>query len=494
MTPCRQSSCDDSESIREWLVCIFATLTLVFTAWSFGGYENWAVHLLFFGGVSTFFASVLPMPKAWNGYGQEHGNIKNYKRLLSLPFFWASFCFLGYILIQYLNPSIIQVFGEKSWWVEPINPSLSAYLPSSVKADYDPMNALRTFVIQVSAISLTCGILVGIQRKRTALIILWSFVISGVAMSFLAILQKLSGSDKILWMVEVANSNPWGTFAYRNQAAAFLILVTLVSGLLYFINKRHSLGKSKISMPHILIFLFIFVLSGSIWLSLSRSGIILGIVLFVSFLSLALLNALLSGINPRFWSNLGVGGLFLCLGMVLISELSDWQEFKDRSVKLEVIMEDIESYDRYLSSKATWEMFQDRLTFGWGAGSFRYIFPIYQKEYEQLWHFYDHRKQPYGRKIYNYAHNDWMQFLAEYGIVGGALLACVFLSFIAYLNILFKCSFFSACLFLFGIVVIFINNFVDFIFSSPSYWVAFFGALVLIGKLNYFEFHAKELI
>lgn len=494
MSPIRRNSLEIPVSFREWLVCIFGTLTLVFTAWSFGGYENWALHLLFLGGLGTFLVSVVPMPKFWHGYGQQNGNLKNCKRLLAQPFFWASLCFLGYILIQYFNPSIVQVFGEKSWWIEPMTSSLGAYLPSSVKADYDTMNGLRTFVIQVSAFSLACGIWVGIKRRKTALIILWSFVTSGVVMSFVAILQKLSGTKKLLWLVDVANANPWGTFAYRNQAAAFLILVLLISGLLYLFHERQSLRKLKTSGPHLLIFLFILILSGSIWLSLSRSGIILGYLLLGFFLILVILNGLLRGISPRFWMNFGTIFLLLCLGIIFISRLSDWQEFKDRSAKLEIIIKDIESYDRYLSSKATWDMFQDRSMYGWGAGSFRYIFPIYQKEYEELWYFYDHRKQPYGRKIYNYAHNDWIQFLAEYGIVGGILLACVFLGSFTYLWFVFKVSLISACLLLFGIMMIFVNNFVDFIFSSPSYWVAFFGALVLTGKLHHLEFKSKELI
>ena len=99
-------------SIREWLVCILSALTLVFSAWSFGGYENWALHILFYGGVGTLLLSVLPMPSYWNGFDQLHGNLKNCKRLFAQPFFWVSLSFLGYILIQYLNPSIIQVSGK----------------------------------------------------------------------------------------------------------------------------------------------------------------------------------------------------------------------------------------------------------------------------------------------------------------------------------------------------------------------------------------------
>ncbi|MDG1701922.1 MAG: hypothetical protein P8I61_03290 [Opitutae bacterium] len=74
------------------------------------------MHLLFAGGLGTFLVSVPPMPRSWR--------------------------------------------------VEPMAPQLGANLPSSVKADYETMNALRTFDIQASAIAIAivivCGILLGI--------------------------------------------------------------------------------------------------------------------------------------------------------------------------------------------------------------------------------------------------------------------------------------------------------------------------------------------
>ena len=298
---------------------------------------------------------------------------------------------------------------------------------------------------------------------------------------------------KILWVVDVANAKPWGTFAYRNQSAAFLLLVLLISGVLYFFYERKSSRKLETSGPHLLILLFIFILSGSIWLSLSRSGVILGSLLFGLFLILAFFNVFLRGINFKSWITLVTFFTLLFLGSIFIFKLSDWTEIKDRSHKLELIIKNIDSYDRFLSSKATWEMFQDKPVYGWGAGSFRYIFPAYQKEYEPLWYFYDHRKQPYGRKIYNYAHNDWFQFLAEYGIFGGTLITFFFISLLAYLWVVFKVNTMSAYLLVFGILIVFINNFVDFIFSSPSYWVAFLGGLIIIGKLHYLESRDKKI-
>ena len=494
MTPIRQNSCKVPVSIREWLVCTFSASTLVFTAWSFGGYETWALHLLFLGGLATFLVSVVPMPSSWNGFDQQHGNLKNLKRLLAQPFFWASLCLLGYILIQYFNPSIVQVYGEKSWWVEPMIPPLGSYLPSSVKADYNTMNALRTFVIQASSLALACGILVGIQRRKPALIILWSFVLSGVAMSFVAILQKLSGTDKILWFLECINNYFWGTFAYRNQGAAFLMLVLLISALLYFFYLRRANERLKNGGPHFLLFGFVILLLGSIWLALSRGGIILSVSLALVFCSIATAHHLKKALEGRtiFYSIIFIG-LFIS-GTIFIIQFSDWDVIDKRVEHLREISLDVSSSKRMTSSKATWEMAIDRLDFGWGAGSFRYVFPIYQKEYTKLWYNYYTLDGWAGRRIYNYAHNDWVQFLAEYGISGTFLILCLFLCLLTRAYKLLKYCVSSGGILITGLMLIFTHNLVDFIFSSPSYWTAFWGSLFLVCRLSEVEEKRKNSV
>ena len=112
--------------------------------------------------------------------------------------------------------------------------------------------------------SLACGILVGIQRRKTALIIIWAFIISGVGMGFIAMLQKLSGSDKILGFFGVTNPNPWALFAYRNQGAAYLILIATIVGLLYFFYLSKSRLKYTRGGPHFLcaLFSYFFLLYG----------------------------------------------------------------------------------------------------------------------------------------------------------------------------------------------------------------------------------------
>ena len=114
-----------------------------------------------------------------------------------------------------------------------------------------------------------------------------------------------------------------------------------------------------------------------------------------------------------------------------------------------------------------------------------------QKKYNVLWYYtYREDRGWIGRKIYDYAHNDWVQFLADYGIAGCAFILLMFG--------LLLCSSFSAFYYrisaglisLFGLLLIAIHNFVDFIFSCPAYWIAFWCSLFLIYKL--FDLELKE--
>ena len=180
--------------------------------------------------------------------------------------------------------------------------------------------------------------------------------------------------------------------------------------------------------------------------------------------------------------------LFIFSGSLFLLHLFNWEEVDRRMGDLQTISENIESYSRTLSTQATWDMAQERLQYGWGAGAFRYIFPIYQKDYESLWYHYYHKKRGWqGRKVYQYAHNDWLQFLAEYGIVGSSFLALLFIFLIGLSFKVFQVSVSAGSLYLVGPSVIALHNFVDFIFSSPSYWVAFWASLLLVLKLFLLE-------
>ena len=140
---------------------------------------------------------------------------------------------------------------------------------------------------------------------------------------------------------------------------------------------------------------------------------------------------------------------------------------------------------RAISTQATWEMTQDRLLLGWGGGSFRYIFPMYQRNYPEIYYHYYHRKKGWvGRKMYRYAHNDIVQFVAEYGAIGSGL---VLLTLLWILFSAFRMFSFSALFLLVGFSTSMSHAFLDFIFNSPAYWMAFLALLAASSKLLQLE-------
>jgi O-antigen ligase len=489
---------------RERAVALVGGATLVFSAWSFAGVMAWALHAMLIGGLLTLACAALPTPtfgvhtlqrfSAWyNGMDGEHSNSKNIKRLVLSPFFWLGFCFIAYLCLQAINPSMVRMEDERGWWwIEAIEPPLGTAWPSSIRANFGPMNAWRAIELHLAAGSLACGLWVGLRRRRAALAVLWAFVISGALLAMVAMLQHFSGADKVLWTVASENESFWGSFFYRNHGAAYINWVLVLTGCLYFYHAKRSSEVGQSGGPHFLC-VFGFVLTVcSVGLALSRGGIIIASLLSAVYMLGILLQYLLGALSVR--RSLAISlvlAALLAAGGTMAYRTIDWAAMKERFGEIGVTIENMDSDQRTLASRATWEMAQDKIWLGWGAGSFRYAFPKYQKAYPELWHQrYHHKKGWIGRKFFRYAHNDLLQFLAEYGIVGSSLLWAALLSLlVSGLRGLFSDPLVVVFL-LFGLTCAFVHAFADFIFSCPAYWVAFVGGLALL--LRFIVLEAKR--
>ena len=481
---------------REWAVALVGGATLVCTAWCFAGVMAWALHLLCVGGLLTLAIAALPLPTlgsrrlqrgcAWfNGVDGEHGAGKNFRRLLSSPFFWLGLAFLLYLSLQALNPSMERIEDERGWWtIRALTPPLGADWPSSIRTHFEPMNAWRAIELHLAAWSLACGLWVGLRRRKAALAVLWSFVMSGAALALVAMLQHFSGAEQVLWSVASANKHFWGSFFYRNHGAAYLNWVLVVTACLYFYHAKRSAAVGESGGPHFLC-VFGFVLTVcSVGLALSRGGILFATLLSAVFVLGMLSQYLIGALSLR--RSLAISlvlAALLAVGGTMAYRTIDWAAMQERFGDIGATLENVDTDQRTLSSRATWEMAQDRLWFGWGAGSFRYAFPKYQQAYPELWHGYYHRKKGWlWRKFFRYAHNDLLQFLAEYGIVGCSLLLAALLSLLgAGLRGLTR----DPCVvlfLLFGVTCAAAHAFADFIFSCPAYWVAWVGTLALLTR------------
>jgi O-antigen ligase len=113
-----------------------------------------------------------------------------------------------------------------------------------------------------------------------------------------------------------------------------------------------------------------------------------------------------------------VGGLFVALmGLSLYSLKNDRMGERMRTLPQDFSAP--ADNVRIQVAEATWQMAEDALALGWGAGSYRYIFPGYQAGFPAIMYARDSHK----RLLFEHAHNDYLELLAELGIVGGIILA-----------------------------------------------------------------------
>ena len=472
--------------LREWFVAFSGGLTLAFSAWALGGVTTSAVHSLLFGGIITLVLALIPFPRRLRSpLATLEFPYTYYVRLLKWPPFYFSLAFLVFLLIGALNPAIEQVHGENGWWVEAVEAPYGTDLPTSVRSDYEPMNAWRALASLTAAFTLVWGIWAGIRRRKAVLFVLWSFLLSGAAMSFVGILQYLTGAEAVLWTFPSSNQHFWGSFFYRNQGAAFLNLVLVAAGVLFFYHARKNNESGRSGGPHFLCFLLFAMAVTSIGLALSRGGILFAAALSLIFLCLVGIHAL-RGIDQisSIWAIM-IPLLLLVTGAFTLVQYVDLDAIEKRFGDVGASIENIDKDGRVLSTQATWDMAQDRLLLGWGAGSFRYIFPIYQKNYPEIFYARYHKKKGWiGRKMYRYAHNDIVQFVAEFGLIGSGL---VLLSIAWIVISAFRLPGFSALFLLVGFAASMCHAFIEFIFSSPAYWLAFTGLIAACAKLLQLE-------
>ncbi len=477
-------------SPREKALALSGALTLAYTSWGFGGVLDWSLHIILAVGLLTLALAFLPLPVFHvSSFAISYSPFqkKALKHLLRTPAFYFAGLFLAYLALAALNPAWRIASDERGWWLESMAPPLAAWLPTSVQAPYEPMNAWRIFHMHLAAFSLGLGLFIGLSSRRAMLFVLWTFLISASGMALVGILQKYTQADAVLWSLPSENQNFWGSFFYRNQAVALLNWGIVIAGVLYFHHARRSRERARSGGPHFLAFCLIGLVAVSVGLALSRGGILFAGILVAVFLLLLLVDFSLSTFHVPLSAMLPIGGILMALiftGAWQTYRAIDWQAVEERFGDIEAAIQDADRDARVLSSKLTWRMAQDALWTGWGAGSFRYAFPMYQREMPELFYRYHHRKKGWmGRKFYRYAHNDILQFLAEYGIVGCSLLLLSVASFLF-------AGFRSQLPFLWlliGLACALGHAFVEFIFHSPAYWVALIAGLALVSRLSQLE-------
>jgi len=219
---------------------------------------------------------------------------------------------------------------------------------------------------------------------------LWFEMSLGFFVSIFAILQHLTFNGKLYWFRAMRFGGlPVGPYVNRNHFAGFaelVIPVALVPLLLGRVRRERIF----------LVGLFALVPIVALVLSASRGGII---SLTTEIAVLALLLLVMRKVRRQ---NAVVGGIVVLCAMMMVSWIGVQQVLQRFSgmQSLEVAVG-----KRAAMRQDTWRLFLDHPVIGTGLGTFEMVFPPYDSLYD-------------GRVV-NHAHNDYLETLAETGVLGG---------------------------------------------------------------------------
>jgi O-antigen ligase len=218
---------------------------------------------------------------------------------------------------------------------------------------------------------------------------IWFQMTLGFFVSIFGILQYLTFTGKLYWFREMRSGGyPFGPYVNRNHFAGFAEMVIPVALVPLVLGK---VRRERL----FLVVLFAVVPIVALFLSASRGGIVsFAVQMLILFLLL-----LVRRIRGR---HMIVGGLVV-LGAVTAVTWIGVRQALDR-------FSGIQSFEASTGKRSamrhdTWRLFLDHPTLGTGLGTFQVVFPPYDSLYDG--------------KIANHAHNDYLEALAETGLIGG---------------------------------------------------------------------------
>jgi O-antigen ligase len=277
----------------------------------------------------------------------------------------------------------------------------------------------------------------------------WFGMFFGFLVSLFAVLQVLTSNGKLYWFREISSGGlPFGPYVNRNHFAGFVELILPLALVPLVLGRVRRERRPVVG-------LFAVLPIGALFLSASRGGIVslaveLGALLLVMILRRAMGKQLLAGVSV------------LLVASLLISWLGV-RQILQRLSSIQLL--EVTAGKRASMRKDTWCIFLDYPLVGTGLGTLQLVYPRYETLYDG--------------KIVNHTHNDYLEALAETGILGG--LCCAW-----FLGVLFSESLkrlrqlnnsFIGTLQLSGLVAstgFLVHSFVDFNLHIPANALLFF--------------------
>lgn len=350
----------------------------------------------------------------------------------SVPF-WAGVALFAYFAVQHLNAWGV-VVDREAFWARQGLPGIDVgkfdirprpylhWLPSGLVAPFSaaetsqpPMNAWRQMMVLGAPWLLLLSLQHGLRRRRAYVLLGWTTVLVACAVGTFGFLNQES-SGTILGYPVPYNTTCFGTFMSRNHAGVYLYLHAALALGLTFWHIRRASGGAWRGGPHLVAaFLgFGLALLAALTGSTAAAGVV--VTLFACSATLAYYFGFPGsrGSRRRIVLMTGAAMVFSVAAVLATADLSPILErLKVKSAAYRRAGVD----DRAPLRRASWDLITEggwagRAWIGYGAGSYRWVSPPYQARQKEL--------QRDGKLFYRaiHAHNDWLEMLADWGVLG----------------------------------------------------------------------------
>ncbi len=476
---------------RQLLICIFATITLVATTWLYGGHSPLTLCISLAGTAFTFLWLFLPTFE----FGSSQNAKENVWRLIKFPLFWIGLLLFAYICVQWARPNYEMIRGLKAWYIfETQGEAPSMAFPTSIRApfgfEYNACTSpLRQLCILGNAWLMLCTLWCGVRSRKALKWMTLIFIGNALLTAAFGFYQQIAGTSYYLG----ARTFHWGPFFYTNHAAEFFALnIALCVGIALrsWRETTLSFGRGGLHLPLVIVVLAFIVAAiatrsiGGSFIAIAWIPIGLALILFSNLLDkkswilFGFFMISLGALGAFWYSNANLDSYSKKIDRkIATAEIPDLKrnanEENERSFftfgqgdrkKLRDLSQKIFEYN---PQTGDWWTDHHTQIYGWGAGSYRWISPSFQKTIPEMSYL---NKRTGKRDIHayaNYAHCDIWNMLVEWGIAGTAIFGAGTLWFFGWA--FYNCRRWrvSSLAYLGGIGLFMIHGYFDFMIYSP---------------------------
>ena len=398
-----------SPGFLEYAAAAHVAVFVVGVSWAFGGNADWVrTPISAWGSLGILLTlAILLVPGA-------RSRVTAGTVLWSLPI--LALCLV--VAASSLTPGFKYLTYGKDSFMMPVR--VPWWIPSSARSG----TTLRSLWLFAGIYFSCLNIALVVSQRRVIRLILAVAVGNAVALAVFGTIQKLVGSTGIYFgSVKSPQTYFFASFVYDNHWGAFAVLMLGACTGLILRYAHGSRGEGFFHGPAFAGLVSAALIAIAVPLSGSRAcTLLLGILAVIAVIqgtpkiSRALRH---SGVTPA-WTfaamalaaALVIGSVWFVAGDVIQARAAKTKE------QIATMWAQGGIGSRATLYHDTWRMARAHMLFGWGMGSFPAVFAIYNTQESKI------DRIPV---VYHDAHSDWIQSVAEIGLVGTALIGAAVL-------------------------------------------------------------------